>query len=235
MSSCRPGCQLGRVRDNVGQGHRRPHHVRRWANATCVAPPGNCPAKRGLSVTAARLPAANQARRFADRQRLSCRDQYASGAASPRGGAISKDMISKDMVSRVWREVKGDWDAGNARSFAEQSIIRLILDGTVVRVRLDQATAIVLLVVLGVREAVSRQEYGLRDQRGVARRSPQSDRSRAAQARVSDRRRRHWVRNRRWLAVGVTCRCNLHGPQAPTQLAHAPSVCMRKSRPTTTT
>jgi transposase-like protein len=56
-------------------------------------------------------------------------------------------------VSRVWRKVKSDWDAWNARSLAEEPIVRLILDGTVVRVRLDRkATAIVLLVVLGVRE-----------------------------------------------------------------------------------
>ena len=39
------------------------------------------------------------------------------------------------------------------RSLAEEPIVRLILDGTVVRVRLDKkATAISLLVVLGVRE-----------------------------------------------------------------------------------
>ena len=49
--------------------------------------------------------------------------------------------------------MKGDWDAWNARSLAEEPIIRVILDGTVVRVRLDRrATSIVLLVVLGVRE-----------------------------------------------------------------------------------
>src|ERR1700756_2198629 len=35
---------------------------------------------------AASLPAANQAGRFADRRRLSCRDQYASGAAGTLGG-----------------------------------------------------------------------------------------------------------------------------------------------------
>ena len=53
----------------------------------------------------------------------------------------------------MWRKVKGDWDDWNARSFAEEPIIRLILDGTVVRVWLDRkATAIVVLVVLGVRE-----------------------------------------------------------------------------------
>jgi putative transposase len=61
--------------------------------------------------------------------------------------------VSKDTVSRVWRKVKSDWDAWNGRSLAEEPIIRLILDGTVVRVRLDRkATSIVLLVVLGVRE-----------------------------------------------------------------------------------
>ena len=33
---------------------------------------------------------------------------------------------------------KGDWDVWNARSLKEEPIIRLILDGTVVRVRLDR-------------------------------------------------------------------------------------------------
>src|SRR5215469_2767160 len=60
--------------------------------------------------------------------------------------------VSKDTVSRVWRKVKSDWDAWNARSLADEPIVRLILDGTVVRVRLDRkATAISLLVVIGVR------------------------------------------------------------------------------------
>ena len=56
-------------------------------------------------------------------------------------------------LSRVWRKVKSDWDAWNARSLADEPIVRLILDGTVVRVRLDRkATSISLLVVLGVRQ-----------------------------------------------------------------------------------
>ena len=63
------------------------------------------------------------------------------------------DAVGKDTVSRVWRKVKTDWDAWNARSLAEEPIVRLILDGTVVRVRLDRkATSVSLLVVLGVRE-----------------------------------------------------------------------------------
>ena len=56
------------------------------------------------------------------------------------------------MVSRTWRKVKGDWDAWNMRSLKDEPIVRLILDGTVVRVRLDRrATSISLLVALGVR------------------------------------------------------------------------------------
>jgi putative transposase len=61
--------------------------------------------------------------------------------------------VGKDTVSRVWRKVKGDWDAWNARSLTDEPIIRLILDGTVVRVRLDKkSTSISLLVALGVRQ-----------------------------------------------------------------------------------
>ena len=67
--------------------------------------------------------------------------------------AVFKGAVGKDVVSRTWRKVKGDWDAWNARSLTDEPIIRLILDGTIVRVRLDKrATSISLLVVLGVRE-----------------------------------------------------------------------------------
>jgi transposase-like protein len=67
--------------------------------------------------------------------------------------ALFGGAVAKDTVSRVWRKVKSDWDAWNARSLATEPIVRLILDGTVVRVRLDRkATSISLLVVIGVRE-----------------------------------------------------------------------------------
>src|SRR5438270_851040 len=67
--------------------------------------------------------------------------------------ALFGGAVGKDTVSRVWRKVKSDWDIWNARSLAAEPIVRLILDGTVVRVRLDRkATAVSLLVVIGVRE-----------------------------------------------------------------------------------
>jgi transposase-like protein len=67
-------------------------------------------------------------------------------------GALFKGAIGKDVVSRVWRKVKADWEAWTRRDLAEEDIVRLILDGSVVRVRLDRkATNISLLVVLGIR------------------------------------------------------------------------------------
>src|SRR5262249_2752559 len=43
-------------------------------------------------------------------------------------GALFAGAVGKDTVSRVWRKVKGDWDAWNARSLADEPIVRLILD-----------------------------------------------------------------------------------------------------------
>src|SRR6202048_3561324 len=67
--------------------------------------------------------------------------------------AVFKGAVSKDVVSRTWRKVKGDWDAWNVHPLREEPIVRLILDGTVVRARLDKkATSISLLVAMGVRQ-----------------------------------------------------------------------------------
>src|SRR6195952_5364290 len=103
--------------------------------------------------------------------------------ASLFGGAVGKDT-----VSRVWRRVKGDWDAWNARSLAEEPIVRLILDGTVVRVRLRRQA---ILAAGRARRACGRaegaardQEYGRRERRGVAQRARRSRPARAEAARV---------------------------------------------------
>ena len=48
--------------------------------------------------------------------------------------------------------MKGDWDAWCARSLAEEDIIRLILDGTVIKTRIDKTvTNISVLAAIGVR------------------------------------------------------------------------------------
>ncbi len=51
--------------------------------------------------------------------------------ASLFGGAVSKDT-----VSRAWCKVQSDWEAWQVRDLSEEDIIRLILDGTVVKVSL---------------------------------------------------------------------------------------------------
>ena len=67
--------------------------------------------------------------------------------------ALFGATIGKDIVSRAWRKVGTDWQAWSRRDLAAEPVVRLILDGTVVKVRLDRkATAISLLVVLGVRQ-----------------------------------------------------------------------------------
>jgi transposase-like protein len=67
-------------------------------------------------------------------------------------GALFRGAVGKDVVSRTWRKAKADWEAWCRRDLGAEDVVRLILDGTVVRVRLDRrATAISLLVVLGVR------------------------------------------------------------------------------------
>ena len=81
---------------------------------------------------------------------------YLAGTNTRRVGralaALFRGSVSKDTVSRVWRKIKSDWEAWNARDLSSADMVRLILDGTVVRVRIDRkATAISLLVVLGVR------------------------------------------------------------------------------------
>jgi transposase-like protein len=66
--------------------------------------------------------------------------------------ALFKGAVGKDVVSRTWRKVRADWETWARRNLAGEDIVRLILDGTVVKVRLDRkATSISLLVVLGVR------------------------------------------------------------------------------------
>lgn len=67
-------------------------------------------------------------------------------------GALFRGAVGKDVVSRTWRKVKADWEVWSHRGLVEEDIVRLILDGTVVKVRIDRrATSISLLVVLGIR------------------------------------------------------------------------------------
>ena len=81
--------------------------------------------------------------------------------------ALFDGAVGKDVVSRAWRKVKTDWEAWNARDLHDEDIVRLILDGTVVRARIDRkATAISLLVAIGVRRDGQKVLLALRSMGG---------------------------------------------------------------------
>ena len=64
--------------------------------------------------------------------------------------------VGKDAVSRAWRKVKTDWESWQARDLSGGDIVRLILDGTGVKARLDRrGMSIPLLVVIGGRRELS--------------------------------------------------------------------------------
>ncbi len=62
---------------------------------------------------------------------------------------LFQGAVSTDVVSRAWSKMKVDWDA---RTLANEDIVRLILVGTVIKTRMDRnATNISVLTAIGVR------------------------------------------------------------------------------------
>ena len=144
----------------VGAGHRHGHRERQlmgtFGPATVRVPRARLETSEGKTVEwkNATIPAYQRRTKQAD---ALIAGAYLAGTNTRRVrralAALFGGAVGKDTVSRVWRKVKSDWDDWNARSLKDEPIIRLILDGTVVRVRLDKkATSISLLVALGVRQ-----------------------------------------------------------------------------------
>ena len=81
--------------------------------------------------------------------------------------ALFDGAVGKDVVSRTWRKVRTDWEAWNGRDLHDEDVVRLILDGTVVRAKIDRkATAISLLVAIGVRRDGQKVLLALRNMGG---------------------------------------------------------------------
>jgi len=81
--------------------------------------------------------------------------------------ALFAGAVGKDVVSRAWRKVKTDWEAWCGRDLGDEDIVRLILDGTVVKAKIDRkATAISLLVAIGVRRDGQKVLLGLKSMGG---------------------------------------------------------------------
>ena len=95
-------------------------------------------------------------RRLSRRAELLIAEVYLAGINTRRVRRALQTLfaghVGKDAVSRAWHRTKSAWEAWQQRDLTDEDVVRLILDGTVVKVRLDRkATAISLLIVLGVR------------------------------------------------------------------------------------
>ena len=73
----------------------------------------------------ARLSAPDPGGRCIDCGLLSGRRQHATGIQAL--AALFDGAVGKDIVSRTWRRVQGEWQAWNIRSLANQPIVRLTL------------------------------------------------------------------------------------------------------------
>jgi putative transposase len=167
--------QRGRYdRQGTTRGHRHGHRARQLVGTFGPVT---------LSVPRARLAGAdgrtsewrNQTiptyRRLTKRAEALVAGAYLSGANTRRVrralGVLFGGAIGKDVVSRAWHKVQTDWEAWQQRDLSKDDIVRLILDGTVVRVRLDRkATSLSVLVALGVRRDGQKVLLALRNMGG---------------------------------------------------------------------
>ena len=129
--------------------------------------------------------------------------------------AVFAGGVGKDVVSRVWRKVKTDWDVWNARSLQDEPMVRLILDGTVVRVRLDRkATSILLLVVIGVRVDGQKVLLAIKSMGGETTEAWRTVLDDLVAAAVPDRGRRTRAREGARCRLGWRADTKMHGSQA---------------------
>ena len=154
---------LGRIRYGRGgsqaKGYRHGHRDRQrtgtFGSETVRVPRARIEDEGG-KVSEWRSKALPRYRRLTKRAEALIAAVYLAGTNTRRVKralfGLFEGAVSKDVVSRAWRKVKVDWDAWVARSLAGEDIVRLILDGTVIRTRLDRkATNISVLAAIGVR------------------------------------------------------------------------------------
>jgi transposase-like protein len=154
---------LGRLRYDRGggaaKGYRHGHRERQltgtFGTQTVRVPRARIEDDAG-KVTEWRSKALPRYRRLTKKAEALITAVYLSGTNTRRVKralfGLFEGAVSKDVVSRAWRKMKVDWDAWCARSLADEDIIRIILDGTVIKTRIDKkATNISVLAAIGVR------------------------------------------------------------------------------------
>ena len=146
--------------------------------------------------------------------------------------------VGKDVVSRAWQRTRSAWEAWQKRDLTDEDIVRLILDGTVVKVRLDRkAAAISLLIVLGVRRDGQKVVLAIKNMGGeseAAWRAVLDDLTSARYGQAGVGHRRRWQRPRGGAraACGMTCRCSAAPSiRSVTSWLTPRSTCTTRSRP----
>ena len=154
---------LGRLRydrgDGATKGYRHGHRERQltgtFGTETVRVPRARIEDETGR-VTEWRFKALPRYQRLTKKAEALIAAVYLAGTNTRRVKralyGLFEGAVSKDVVSRAWRKVKVDWDAWCAHSLADEDIVQLVLDGTVIKTRLDKkATNISVLAAIGVR------------------------------------------------------------------------------------
>jgi transposase-like protein len=161
--------QRGAVSNGRRHGHRPRQLVTTFGPLTLSVPRARLADEAGEHEwKSALLPAY---KRLSRRAEALIAEAYLAGMNTRRvRRALAKlfeGHIGKDVVSRAWQRTRAAWQAWQARDLAGDDIVRLILDGTVVKVRLDRkATAISLLIALGIRRDGQKVVLAIRNMGG---------------------------------------------------------------------
>jgi transposase-like protein len=159
--------ERGAVSSGRRHGHRPRQLVTTFGPLTLTVPRARLHDEAGEQEWKSLLPAY---KRLSHRAEALIAEVYLAGMNTRRArralarlfeGHVGKDVVSRFAGSqdglggrpeREGHKTRSAWQAWQERDLAGEDIVRLILDGTVVKVRLDRkATAISLLIALGVR------------------------------------------------------------------------------------
>jgi transposase-like protein len=146
--------ERGAVSKGRRHGHRPRQLVTTFGPLTLTVPRARLADEAGEQEwKSALLPAY---KRLSHRAEALIAEVYLAGINTRRArralAKLFEGHVGKDVVSRAWQKTRSAWQAWQERDLAGDDMVRLILDGTVVKVRLDRkATAISLLVALGIR------------------------------------------------------------------------------------
>ena len=154
IGRCRYGREGG-SKKGYRHGHRERQLVGTFGTETVSVPRARIEDEEG-KITEWRSRALPRYQRLTKKAEALIASVYLAGTNTRRVKralyGLFEGAVGKDVVSRAWRKVKVDWDAWCARSLADEDVVRLILDGTVIKTRLDRkATNVPVLAAVGVR------------------------------------------------------------------------------------